>query len=855
MRIIGNDPSTPRQAQIVASGTLPSGQPVVVNADGTVSVVAQQSSSAGAAETFDAGSIGRNAVVHDTTNNKIIIAYGEGNSQGLAVVGTVDASAKTISFGTSVQFDSGNADHIAIGFDAALGKCLISYSDGNNSNYGTTVVGTVSGTSISFGTPQVFLSDSAIRNSVAYDADAGKFLLACANQSNGYNGTAFVATIDNTYNNASVGSQVVFNSNHTRFINAVYDPDQGQVGLFYRTDSSDYGVYKLGTISGTSVSFTSEQTFKSSTMGSIGATYDTANDKFVVAYSQSGISNRGFVNTGTSDGSSISFGTEAEINNPYESIIVANATVFDESSSRSLILWRNGNGSTSFGLTTIPVNASGSTPAFDAAYELGMGASDESSAAYDSTNSRVIFVANNGGDGEAKVWATTPSNLTANNYIGMSGGAVSVDSQTEEIGSAVVFESADTTENSVVFDSANNKVVIAYEDRGNSNYGTAVVGTVSGTSISFGTPVVFESAESRNISATFDSSNNKVVIAYDDNGNSSYGTAVVGTVSGTSISFGSPVVFESAGVDNIGATFDSSNNKVVIAYEDNGNSNYGTAIVGTVSGTSISFGSPAVFESSQAQRINSTFDSNSNKVVIAYRTTTGKAAVGTVSGTSISFGTPVEFYNATTEVIDIVFDSNVNKVVIAYQSSANDAGLAKVGTVSGTSISFGAEATFNDSNVSAISPAFDSSINKVVIAYEDKGNSDYGTYVVGTVSDTSISFGTSSVFDSVNIAGSMGATFDSANNKVVTAYRDGDNSNYGTSVVLQAGYTNITRGSVADGDNAAINLKGAVAENQVGLTAGQSYYVQTDGTLGTTPADPSVFAGTAVAATKLIVKG
>ena len=39
MRIIGNDPSTPRQAQIVASGTLPSGQPVVVNADGTVSVV------------------------------------------------------------------------------------------------------------------------------------------------------------------------------------------------------------------------------------------------------------------------------------------------------------------------------------------------------------------------------------------------------------------------------------------------------------------------------------------------------------------------------------------------------------------------------------------------------------------------------------------------------------------------------------------------------------------------------------------------------------------------------------------------------------------------------------------------
>ena len=80
---------------------------------------------------------------------------------------------------------------------------------------------------------------------------------------------------------------------------------------------------------------------------------------------------------------------------------------------------------------------------------------------------------------------------------------------------------------------------------------------------------------------------------------------------------------------------------------------------------------------------------------------------------------------------------------------------------------------------------------------------------------------------------------------------------------VKIGFTNLTSenyiGTAAtgapDGTGAKINLKGAVDENQSGLTAGQSYYVQTDGTLGTTPADPSVFAGTAVAATKLIVKG
>jgi hypothetical protein len=197
-------------------------------------------------------------------------------------------------------------------------------------------------------------------------------------------------------------------------------------------------------------------------------------------------------------------------------------------------------------------------------------------------------------------------------------------------GTPVVFESANSSYISATFDSNLNKVVIAYQDVGNSYYGTAIVGTVSGTSISFGTPVVFESASSRYISATFDSNLNKVVIAYQDAGNSYYGTAIVGTVSGTSISFGTPVVFESAGSYYISATFDSNLNKVVIAYQDVGNSGFGTAIVGTVSGTSISFGTPVVFESADSSYISATFDSNLNKVVIAY-SDAGNSGFGTAT--------------------------------------------------------------------------------------------------------------------------------------------------------------------------------------------------------------------------------
>jgi len=417
MRIIGNDPNTPRQTQVVASGTLSTGDTVIVNADGTVSAVSQQSSSAGATQTFDTGSISRNAVVHDTVNNKIIIAYGESNSQGKAVVGTVNASAKTISFGTAVQFDSGHADHIAIGFDPVAGACLIIYQDNNNSGYGTGIVGTVSGTSISFGTPSVFRSSNTLRNSIAYDTSANKFLMGYSDGASSYQGASRVATISGT--SVSYGTEVVWNSGiNTPFINCVYDPDQSKVGVFFKDTSDNYGRYVLGTISGTSVSFTSKQVFKSDTIYSCSATYDTLNNKFIVGYSYTP-NNRGFVNAGTSDGSSITFGTEAEINNPYESILITNATVFDESAGKALVMWRNGN--SGYEVTTIPVDVSGSTPVFDAAYDLDMGTSSESSAAYDSTNSRVIYVANNNtntADGEAKVWATTPTNLTAENYIG-----------------------------------------------------------------------------------------------------------------------------------------------------------------------------------------------------------------------------------------------------------------------------------------------------------------------------------------------------------------------------------------------------------------------------------------------------
>jgi hypothetical protein len=398
----------------------------------------------------------------------------------------------------------------------------------------------------------------------------------------------------------------------------------------------------------------------------------------------------------------------------------------------------------------------------------------------------------------------------------------------------------------MVYDSYNNAVVIAYRDMNNNSYGTAVVGTVSGTSITFGTPVTFWSEFTEYTSITFDSSNNKVVITfqgYTGSGGGYGGYAVVGTVSGNSISFGSAAGFTpntvGTRIEYTKSVFDSYNNKVVIAFRYTTDvSNWsGYACVGTVSGTSISFGSITGF-SGDTQQISLAFDSFNNKAVIAYRDgNIGRARVGTVSGTSISFGTAVTYLNDVQYGVAITFDSNSNKIAILYAQYAYDPNSGTflpadgmhgiVGTVSGTSISFGSATQIIGAPRSSsvkMAATFDSYTNKVVFIYEGYG-------VVAEISGTSISFETP-----ISISGNQkfpSADFDSNTNQVVIS--NGEDSLY-AGIFTVANYTNNadTWIGIADGTSGTVKIMGGVAEGLTGLTTGTIYYVNYDGTLTAT---------------------
>ena len=114
----------------------------------------------------------------------------------------------------------------------------------------------------------------------------------------------------------------------------------------------------------------------------------------------------------------------------------------------------------------------------------------------------------------------------------------------------VTFSEDSTYLTSACFDSLNNVFFVAYRDAGNSNKATAVIGTVTDGVLTFGTPVIFNDGTTYTTSCCYDSNSNRVVVVYRDGSDSDKGTAIVGTISGTTVSFGTAVVFES-GASNL----------------------------------------------------------------------------------------------------------------------------------------------------------------------------------------------------------------------------------------------------------------------------------------------------------------
>ena len=841
-------------AEFVASGTLASGQTVVLKADGTVAAISATGGGEGIGTpvVFEAADSPYVTSTFDSNSNKIVVSYrDDGNSNyGTAVVGTV--SGTSISFGTPVVFLANTVSARSVVFDSTNNKIVIGFYYHNGSaNIGTAIVGTVSGTSISFGSPASIAGSSVPTYlSLAYDANAQRVVASYRDANNSDYGTAVVGTVSGT--SISFGSPVIFESANSPHVASTFDSNANKVVIAYQdAGNSSKGTAIVGTVSGTSISFGTAVVFENAAQAEdMKVCFDTSTNKILIAYSKyafGSVNYHGTAVVGTVSGTSISFGSPVAF---HAASTYQIGVAYDPDTNKTVITYKDQDNSNYGALVNGTI--SGTSVSFSSEFVFNAASTSYTAPVYDSNaNKTVIFYADygNSGYGTGVVYSFASSNNT--DFLGITNEAIS-NAATGEVavqggvatnptgpytltaGSPNQFTSSTLSDpyTQVVYDSSNNKIVVLYRDSSNSSYGTAIVGTVSGTSISYGSPVIFEAAQSILISATYDSNSNKVVVCYRDSGNSSYGTAIVGTVSGTSISFGTAAVFQSSSVSYVSSVQDSDTNKTIIAYRDNGGSNHGKSIVGTVSGTSISFGSATTFASSTVQHVSIGYDATNSRAVIAYETgTNGKAIVGTVSGTSISFGSAVTFLSGK-EPQDptTTFDPSSGKVLISYgyiASSAYQGTFGIVGTVSGTSISFGSEqyafgAGYAQPYTGAV---YDPDTNKIILVASTSENSYAGGSIVATISGTSVSFGAFNLFDSAR-TNYNSIAYDTTSNKSIIAY--GADTTGGECVV----------GTVS---------------NAVTLTPGTDYFVQDDGSLSTTSS--SVAAGKAIGTTSLLLKG
>jgi hypothetical protein len=328
------------------------------------------------------------------------------------------------------------------------------------------------------------------------------------------------------------------------------------------------------------------------------------------------------------------------------------------------------------------------------------------------------------------------------------------------------------------------KFVVAYRDHGNSDRGTAAIGDVSGKTISFGAEYIFNPAITYSVSVSA-LSENKFVVAYSDGGNSQQGTARIGDVAGTAITYGAfEYLFNPAATGEI-STSALPEDKFVVAFSDWGNSSFGTARVGYVSMTTIGYDPEFVFNPAATSE-NSISVLAQAKFAVAFsdegNSDYGTAVVGDIAGNSITYGSEYVFNPASTYRCSTTALSGI-KLVVAYSDIGNsNHGTAVVGDIAGNTITYGSEYVFNADSTNYVSVSALSQ-NRFAAAYSDDGNSNYGMAVLGKVSGRTISYGKAYVTNPGYT--SDNSTIVLSENRFAVAFADNGNMGYGTAVIFE----------------------------------------------------------------------
>jgi len=430
----------------------------------------------------------------------------------------------------------------------------------------------------------------------------------------------------------------------------------------------------------------------------------------------------------------------------------------------------------------------------------------------------------------------------------------------------------------ICYDSGNDRLVAVWF-RNSDVYPMAAVGTISGTTTTWGTPIVVESVAGDQAPAVdYDPDNGKVLMLYvrASDANARYS---VGAVSGTTSTWGtSGEFYGNTTTDGLTLTYDTTHNYFLCTYHSGFGSDDCNVKIGSISGTTVTFGGNYPFTSGSNSRIMGiAYDVKEDAFAVLYRNTSNQlyGRVGT------STAAKVVTYGAETLIGtwnpygmgSITYDATAQKCVAIFKNTSGYGAGAVVTVVGGSTRSFtdATETTFNSANIGSgdlslhATYAGTNANTTTVVFIESSDN--YPRFCNGTVSGTSISFNTVARLWTDNAANSRNNICPIASGKVAIIAQSNTTvgsmtDNYASVNVLQnvvsisnmtaTNLLGIAAGAITSGASGVINTWGSRNKVQTSLTVASDYYVQGDGTV--TTASSGTLIGQAITATQINIK-
>ena len=656
------------------------------------------------------GTVANSQIAYDTTAQKIVLSYYAGNPFTLVV----NLSGTTLTSGsrTAVPIAASyiNSSSMKCAYSSTENRIIYLYA---TNEYGQpndkklyTTVGTVSGTSISFGATAIVSNQPTPYQNNAKDAEVGvdnNGVVVLSYLSSGLVLQSQAGTLSNTTITWGSPSQVsnitCLEANNTLGESSIRPISNGKMIVTRATKSdspsnASQGIFCIITVSGTTVNNGSVQTFSSSATDFPNASTNTSQTQAVINFgygsfnniifqesSQAGPSNLtptnylGIASNSATTTNPVQINVPGSINNAQTSLVVDKDYYVTDT---GLIKERT--------TTTVTpdTNPTATTPVVETGSSV---ANERISISYEATSGYYL---------------RSRRDLNTNYPVAESG---TYSSSTKEItwSTAVVIKSESLRGNCVYNTTGGGYGHIAFTTRQSSNENPTVkLVTVSGGTLTIkGEEIVEQITSSGNsiqpVGISYDTSQDTIIAVFHRSSSNqtikAYPMVVNGSANGYTYSSSNIATINDQSVSGIqtgsgrrhAVRFDPDTNRTIIIYT-NENSTYLTyARVVSASGVSLTVGSQQASTLPNRGELANCYDTQNNKLIIVGNADQSgndvKYIIATVTGggtNTISFTSPAFLFSDTSTVSEyfgLEYDADVNQSYFVYYKGSNNTGL------------------------------------------------------------------------------------------------------------------------------------------------------------------------------------